>query len=589
MALNSFSASGYSSFHIPVNPQSDTESSTTITISEPSSSNGRSSQPGFGTTSSPTLGTITINPSSGTSITITPTSATTITITSSSASTTVTIAPTSGTTSTSTSGHTPFPSPFAVPSQVSQPFETSTSTFNRINNFDQTEPGNRGGFGPSLFKRSQNSSGIWFGSACPATNPFGMLPERPPQLSFGHSAPSPSVQDGILGSLTATMEESIENQTDVALRITKKLLLTKGKDKNMVYSPLSIHVVLSLIAAGSKKGYPQDEMLKFLKAKSTEQLNDLALKLIPLVFADGSPSGGPCLSLANGVWVEMSLPVMASFKQVVENAYKAVLKQVDFMTKSEEARCEVNSWAEKETRGLIKDLLPPGTVDSTTRIILANALYFKGAWDQKFNETRTKMFDFHLLSGRSVKAPFMTSWKDQFISVFDGFKVLKLPYKQGEDHNRRFSMYVFLPNASNGLPSLVERVCSEAGFLGRYLPWTKVEVNKFLIPKFKITFGFEACQFLETLGLKLPYLSETVVGDEPVVELMIHKSFIEVNEEGTEAAAATAAVGFGYCSASRPVIEKIDFVADHPFLFLIREEATGAVMFIGHVLNPVAD
>lgn len=175
------------------------------------------------------------------------------------------------------------------------------------------------------------------------------------------------------------LRESIKNQTDVALGITRQLLLTEGKNKNMVYSPLSIHVVLSLIVAGSTKGHTLDEMLTFLKSKSTDQLNDLASNLLPLVFADGSPSGGPCLSYANGVWVEKSLPVKASFKQVLDNAYRAVLNQVDFKAKYEEARCKVNFWAEKETRGRIKNLLLPGTVGSYTRIILANAIYFKGA------------------------------------------------------------------------------------------------------------------------------------------------------------------------------------------------------------------
>lgn len=163
---------------------------------------------------------------------------------------------------------------------------------------------------------------------------------------------SPSVQDGISGSVTATMDlrESIKNQTDVALGITRQLLLNEGKNKNMVYSIAAVH------PRGSK-GHTQDEMLTFLKSKSTDQLNDLA---------DGSPSGGPCLSYANGVWVEKSLPVKVSFKQVLDNADRAVLKQVDFKAKYEEARCEVNFWAEKETRGLIKDLLLHGTVGSYT-------------------------------------------------------------------------------------------------------------------------------------------------------------------------------------------------------------------------------
>ncbi|KAK3231482.1 hypothetical protein Dsin_003363 [Dipteronia sinensis] len=150
---------------------------------------------------------------------------------------------------------------------------------------------------------------------------------------------------------------------------------------------------------------------------------------------------------------------------------------------------EVNSWAEKETSGLIKEVIPSGSVGSFSMLILANALYFKGAWDKKFDASKTKDHDVHLLSGGPVQVPFMTSKKDQAISVFDGFKVLGLPYKQEED-KRRFTMYFFLPDAKDGLPALVEKMGSESGFLDRHLPHQKVEVGDFRIPRFKISFGF---------------------------------------------------------------------------------------------------
>uniref|UniRef100_A0A2N9IA73 Serpin domain-containing protein n=1 Tax=Fagus sylvatica TaxID=28930 RepID=A0A2N9IA73_FAGSY len=120
------------------------------------------------------------------------------------------------------------------------------------------------------------------------------------------------------------LRESISNQTDVALGITKQLLLTEGKDSNLVFSPLSIHVVLSLIAAGSK-GPTLDQLLSFLNSKSNDQLNSLASQLVAVVFADGSPSGGPRLSFANGVWLDKSLSLKPSFKQVVDTVYKANL------------------------------------------------------------------------------------------------------------------------------------------------------------------------------------------------------------------------------------------------------------------------
>lgn len=128
------------------------------------------------------------------------------------------------------------------------------------------------------------------------------------------------------------LRASIANQTDVGLGITKQLLQTEGKDKNVVYSPLSIHVVLSLIAAGSK-GPTQEQLLSFLKSKFAGDLNSFASELVAVIFSDGSPSGGPRLSFANGIWVDKPLPLKPSFKQVVETAYKAALNQVDFQTK----------------------------------------------------------------------------------------------------------------------------------------------------------------------------------------------------------------------------------------------------------------
>ncbi|ONI06125.1 hypothetical protein PRUPE_5G042200 [Prunus persica] len=156
----------------------------------------------------------------------------------------------------------------------------------------------------------------------------------------------------------------------------RHLFLAEAKGQNMVFSPLSIHVVLSMIAA-STKGPTQDELLSSLKSMSTGELNSLASNLISFVFADGSPSGSPCLSFANGVWVDKSLPLKPSFKEVVDTFYKAAQKHVDFQNKAEEARAEVNSWAEKETKGVIRKVLPPQAVDSSTRVIFANALLWE--------------------------------------------------------------------------------------------------------------------------------------------------------------------------------------------------------------------
>ncbi|KAF3974539.1 hypothetical protein CMV_002147 [Castanea mollissima] len=292
-----------------------------------------------------------------------------------------------------------------------------------------------------------------------------------------------------------------------------------------------------------------DQFLSFLKSKSVHHINSFASQYVAVVFADASPFGGPRLSFAHGVWLDKSLSLKPSFKRVVDTNYKAALKQVDFQTKAAEVTSTVNLWAEKETSGLIKVVLPSGSVDSTTRLIFANALYFKGAWDEKFDASATEESDFHLLNGSSVQVPFMTSKRSRLL----------VPLMVSKSLN-------FLIN--------------------------KVKVGEFRIPKFKISFGFEASKLLKELGLVLPFSGEadltemvdSLLGQNLYVSSIFHKSFIEVNEEGTEAAAASAAV---IVLASLPP-PKMDFVADHPFLFLIREDLTGTVLLIGHVLNPLA-
>ncbi|XP_068654385.1 serpin-ZX [Aristolochia californica] len=378
-------------------------------------------------------------------------------------------------------------------------------------------------------------------------------------------------------------------QTEFALRAGRHVLSKRLRESNVVFSPCSLHVVLSLIAAGAKDG-TLEHTLSFLKSEKEEDLSALASQLVAIILADGSSGGGPLLSFVNGVWVDKSLPLKPSFKETASGAYRAEAKEVDFQAKALEVANEVNLWAEKETNGLIKELLPSGSVDNSSRLIFANALYYKGEWKDKFDNSLTREFDFHLLNGTSVQVPFMTSNKKQFLTSFDGFKVLTLPYKKGEDR-RQFSMYFFLPDEKDGLQNLLEKMGSDPGFLDRHIPLQEVKVREFRIPRFKISYQFEASNELKEMGLLLPFSGEdgltkmvdSAAGRNLYVSSIHHKSVIEVNEEGTEAAAASAAV---IALRSLLMDEPIDFVADHPFVFLIREDMTGVVLFIGHVIDP---
>lgn len=237
-------------------------------------------------------------------------------------------------------------------------------------------------------------------------------------------------------------------------------------------------------------------------------------------------------------------------------------------------RKEVNAWASSHTNGLIKVILPPGSVTSDTASIFGNAIYFKGTWEEKFPKSLTRHFDFHLLNGKSVSVPFMTNHKKQYVEQYSGFKVLKPPFRQCGDINRQYSMYLYLPDATDGLNVLVKRVASSSstlGFLDSHTPIKQVEVGVFRIPKFKIDFGFEASKAFN--GLNLDSLS------------LNHKALVEIDEDGAEAAAVTV---IRCCSGGRGFSRgrRIDFVADHPFLFMIREDKTGTVLFVGQIFDP---
>ncbi|XP_057427271.1 serpin-ZX-like [Lotus japonicus] len=387
------------------------------------------------------------------------------------------------------------------------------------------------------------------------------------------------------------------NQTDATLSITKNLFLKEEfQNKNVVFSPLSLYVALSMVAAGSE-GPTLNEFLTFLRAKSTDHLNSFTSKVASVVLRDGAHDGGPRLCFSNGVWVEQSLPLIPSYKQLVATDYKATFASVDFKNKAHAVVNEVNLWAEEKTMGLIKNILDPTDFDNLTRLILANAMYFKGAWEEPFAASKTRDHDFQLLNGTSIKAPFMTSKKDQFIGVFDDFKVLRLSYDQGND-DRHFSMYIFLPNANDGLSALVEQVTSESEFLERHLPCQEVKVGDFRIPKFEISFGLDISNVVKEMGLVLPFSEDyadftkiaTPLDEPPLcVSNIVQKSFIEVNEEGTEAAVVTAIQVRCGSLRIRFLPKVIDFVADHPFLFIIREDWSKTILFTGQVLNPLHD
>lgn len=384
------------------------------------------------------------------------------------------------------------------------------------------------------------------------------------------------------------IQASIHGHTEFTVEFSKQVL-EASIGQNAVFSPLSISMALSLAAAGSK-GPTLEQIHSCLKLKEGPQSHEFSSQLVNAILIDGSPSGGPNLSFVNGVWVDKSMPLKPSFGDIVKKQYNTEARLVDFLNKSNEVRMEVNKWAADETKGHIQELLPVDSVDKSTRLVLANALYFKGTWQKEFDSSATKEGTFNLLNGETVQVPMMTTKKKQFIKRVGDCQILRLPYLQGQD-KRSFSMYFLLPDKKDGLLDLEKTI--DLNFLENHLvQGPEVKVGSFQLPRFKISFAFEAPEFLKKLGLVLPFSNGadfTEMVDSPVanslyISNVFHNSFVEVNEKGTEAAAATAATILLRGISMNPVE---DFIADHPFIFVIKEELTGVILFVGHILNPL--
>jgi serine protease inhibitor len=300
---------------------------------------------------------------------------------------------------------------------------------------------------------------------------------------------------------------------------------------------------------------------------------------------------------------------------------------VDFRTAFEDARLHINAWVEKQTNDRIKDLIPAGALDEYTRLVLTNAIYFKGEWSAPFKEDQTQDRDFTLAGGETVKTPIMHAPKldvgrygafnadgsyfntpmrirrgqdpKQLYPKADGFAMIELPYK-GDD----LSMVVIAPNDPGGLPAIEEQLTPAS--LSQWIGQLKKRDTHVYLPKFKMETEYtlgdaEALGTLQRMGMvrafKDPRNPKTgaqfqgmTTSTNPMEQLYIskvfHKAFVEVNEKGTEAAAATAVVMAVPASAPMDRPFTPEFKADRPFLFLIREKSTGSVLFLGRMMQP---
>jgi serpin B len=381
--------------------------------------------------------------------------------------------------------------------------------------------------------------------------------------------------------IKADREAVAKGNTQFAVDLYKKLAENKEfAGKNLFLSPYSVSTALAMTYAGARTT-TATEMEKTLHFPvAPERLHPAFAGLVGRLQANKKDQGYE-LAVANALWGQQSYPWQKEFLKTTHANYDAGLRPVDFQRATEEARQTINKWVEDKTHDKIKELIRSGILTSNTRLVLTNAIYFKGDWNEQFDKKLTKEEPF-LGAGKETKAPLMHQTGEYGYLEGDGFQALELPYK-----GNQLSMVVILPKKADGLAAIEKDLAADqlTGWLAKLHP-QKVAVS---LPKFTTTVDFQLNEELKALGMPSAFDENRadfsgMDGEKGLhIASVVHKAFIDVNEEGTEAAAATAVIISTPTGLPRPPAV---FRADHPFLFLIRDKQTGSVLFLGRLLQP---
>jgi serpin B len=409
--------------------------------------------------------------------------------------------------------------------------------------------------------------------------------------ALGISACSPSVTASVARSSLPRETHPRVEATDIGRLVDGNNALAldlygslRDQDGNLVFSPYSISAALAMTYAGAR-GQTESQMASAMhfdlpQAALHPALNELDLALSKT--AKAAPAGEQPLQLriANAVWVERNLSLLQDYLDVIGRNYGAGIQLADFVNRYEAVRGQINAWVSNQTQGKIKDLIPPGALDRLTRMVLVNAIYFKADWADPFDPKDTQTAPFRLLEGSEVETPMMFQHTSAPYASGSGYSAIELPYQGGTA-----AMEIILPDEGTfeaferGLnPGRMEEI------LGNLQP-TSVELG---LPKFRFTSRFDLGDSLSALGMPdafnpdLADFSGMTGGRDLFISKVLHQAFVAVDEKGTEAAAATAAI----MAPTSAMPSGVTLIADHPFIFLIRDLTTRQILFAGRVIDP---
>lgn len=379
------------------------------------------------------------------------------------------------------------------------------------------------------------------------------------------------------------LESLVRGNTAFALDLYHRLRETGGG--NLFYSPYSISLALAMTYAGAR-GETEQAMARTLHFSLPQERLHPAFNALDLALASrgqgakGKDETGFRLHIANAIWGQQGYPFLREFLDILAQNYSAGLRVVDFAQDPEAARGRINDWVSQQTEGRIQDLVPPGAIDQLTRLVLTNAIYFNAAWAEPFDEKLTAEGPFYLLDGTEVRVPMMHQTTHLGYAEGAGYQAVEIPYD-----GRELAMVVIVPE--RGQFEAFEASLDGARLEEILRGLTYREVN-LTLPRFRVESSFRLAQALAGMGMGVAFAPDRAdfSGMDGRRDLFIsdvlHKAFIAVDEAGTEAAAATAVVIRVTAIGLAPVEVKVD----RPFIFLIRDLQTGAVLFAGRVVNP---
>ena len=353
---------------------------------------------------------------------------------------------------------------------------------------------------------------------------------------------------------------------------------------NIFVSPYSISSALAMAYAGAR-GNTEKQMAAAMHFSSDQKGFNEAFGKLQERLNEIQEKGNVKLSMANSLWMQKDYVFLPSFLELTEKNYAAAVERVDYKTEAEKARAAINQWVEQKTNDKIRNLIPAGAISQQTRMVLANAIYFKGPWATRFDSSKTATEPFWQNEKTSVKVKMMSLQEKSFRYGEDaGAQILDMPYA-----GNQLSMTILLPKKKNGMGE-VETGLTATTFDSLVSKMRQKKVNVSL-PRFTVSDEYRLGKILEKLGITDAFseaadFSGLCASGDVKISDVFHKAFVDVNEGGTEAAAASAVIttAASLQVPSAPVV----FRADHPFLFFIRDTITGSILFMGKIMNPMS-